>query len=149
MASKRKVRKSNARVAAAKKTASAAASKLNIKKDVASAVKGTTTYQKDWKHHDAKGRMGGQSKSIKGRNKAEYKLEKNLDRQYGMKQNQEGWNPYEIGGKERYMNQKRNSFYGNRHQMDKSQKKLDKIKRQAGLNSRDIPLPPTSDKYFK
>ncbi len=149
MPSKRKIRKSNARVAAAKKTASAAASKLNVKKDIASAVKGTTTYKKDWKHHDAKGRMGGQSKSIKGRNKAEYKLEKNLDRQYGMKQNQEGWNPYEIGGKERYMNQKRNSFLGNRYQMDKSHKKLNDKKKQLGMGGRDFPLPPTSDKMFK
>jgi|TARA_R110000744_G_C19139247_1_gene538023 hypothetical protein len=148
MPSKRKTRKINESVASAKKNVKKSASKLNVRKDVASAVKNQDSYKKDWTSYDAKGRMGGQSKSIKGRNKAEHKLERTLDMRYGIKQNQEGWNPYTIGGSSVYMNQKAGSFRKHGLDVDRTSKKIDTKKRQVGI-TRDTPLPKTSDKYFK
>ena len=120
MPSKRKTRKINKSVASAKKNVSNAASKLNVRKDMASVVKNNKTKP----------------------------LGKTLDMRYGMKQNQKGWNPYAYGSAEIYMNQKSGSFDKHGRDIDKTSKLIDTKKRQTGI-SRDTPLPKTSDKYFK
>ena len=165
--SKRKIRKQAARnsqitssLFTANKAANKSLSKMNVKKDTASVVNKMTTYQKnprnpamqekayDGYKYDEFGRHTG----LKGKNKAAEKFKASVNRIGGMSNKMKRYNFYYDG--QTQLDRDRNkmgqeSMQDTNMKLDKAHKKLDTKKRQAGLNGRDFPLPPTTDKMFK
>ena len=145
MPSKRKTRKINESVASINKNVKKSASKLNVKKDVASAVKNQNTYKKDPRTYHVKDKD-----SYKGRNKSEVALENSVKRVGGMKSKMIGYNPYHSGNKKLHQDMAK---YGQKMHEETNYNMKKTMKKQANamptMPTRDTPLPKTSDKYFK
>jgi len=162
--SKRKIRKQAARnsqitssLFTANQAANKALSKMNVKKDVASAGKKTTTYQKNpsRKSNTQESLYDGYkydrfgNANMKGKNKAAEKFKASVNRIGGMSNKMKKYNFYYDG--QTQLDRDRNkmgqeSMQDTNYKLDKAHKKLNAKK---GMGGRDFPLPPTSDKYFK